>query len=70
MGSTQVFFNRWISLDQAWQQISMDFIEGLPKSAGYEVNLVTIDRLIKYAHFIALNNHYSAQKVAQECYDI
>jgi transposase InsO family protein len=50
---------------QAWQSVSMDFIEGLPKSNSYDVLLVVIDRFIKYAHFIPLSHPYSALQVAQ-----
>jgi transposase InsO family protein len=48
-----------------WRDLSMDFIDGLPKSAGCTVILVVVDRLTKYAHFIAVKHPYSAATIAQ-----
>jgi hypothetical protein len=36
---------------QCWEEVSMDFITGLPKSEGNIVIMVVVDRLTKYAHF-------------------
>uniref|UniRef100_A0A2N9HWG4 Tf2-1-like SH3-like domain-containing protein n=1 Tax=Fagus sylvatica TaxID=28930 RepID=A0A2N9HWG4_FAGSY len=47
-----------------WHSISMDFVEGLPKSNKQDVILVVVDRFIKYMHFIPLARPYTAAKVA------
>ncbi|GKE37349.1 ty3-gypsy retrotransposon protein, partial [Tanacetum coccineum] len=51
--------------ERVWSEISMDFIVGLPKSQGKSVIFVVVDRLSKYAHFMALSHPYTASSVAQ-----
>jgi hypothetical protein len=51
--------------ESSWQDISMDFIKGLPSSQGYTVILVVVvDRFTKYAHFYPLKHPFSANSVA------
>ncbi|CAH9095672.1 unnamed protein product [Cuscuta europaea] len=51
--------------ERIWDDISMDFIGGLPKSKGKDTILVVVDRLTKFAHFIALKHPYTAKEVAE-----
>jgi hypothetical protein len=53
----------------AWQHISMDFVEGLPKSEGKEVIMVVVDKFTKYDHFIPLSHPYTVDSVAQAFID-
>ena len=54
---------------QAWLHITMDFIEKLPKSQGYDTILVVIDRFTKFGHFIRLTHPFTAKMVAQNFLD-
>jgi hypothetical protein len=51
--------------EQIWEDISMDFITGLPKSKGFEAILVVVDRLSKYSHFIPLKHPYTSRSIAE-----
>ncbi|GJT39872.1 ty3-gypsy retrotransposon protein [Tanacetum coccineum] len=52
-----------------WSSISMDFIKGLPKSQGYNVIMVVVDRLTKYTHLMPLAHPFTAVQVAQAFMD-
>ncbi|VFQ84128.1 unnamed protein product [Cuscuta campestris] len=47
-----------------WDDITMDFIVGLPPSRGYTTVMVVVDRLSKYSHFGALPAVFDAPKAA------
>lgn len=51
--------------DKIWEELSMDFITGLPKVKGTDTVFVVVDRLSKYAHFIPLRHPFSARVVAE-----
>jgi hypothetical protein len=49
-----------------WEDISMDFIVGLPRTAkGYDSIWVIIDRLTKIAHFLPVKTYYPVLTYAE-----
>ena len=52
-----------------WADISMDFIERLPKVGGKSVILTVVNCFSKYAHFIVLGHPYTASSVARDFLD-
>jgi hypothetical protein len=49
-----------------WEEVSMDFIIGLPRTqGGYDSIWVIVDRLTKVAHFIPVKTTYTGVKLAK-----
>ncbi|PNY12251.1 retrotransposon protein [Trifolium pratense] len=51
--------------NHVWEELSMDFITGLPQSRGYSVILVVVDSFSKGVHLGALASGFTAYKVAE-----
>ncbi|KAH0603186.1 uncharacterized protein H6S33_008190, partial [Morchella sextelata] len=50
---------------QPWQEVSMDFVTGLPESEGYDAIMVVVDRLTKMRHLLPCNTTVNSEDVAQ-----
>jgi hypothetical protein len=55
--------------DSAWEIVSLDFVEGLPKSGSFNCILVVVDKFSKVAHFIPLKHPFTALLVARAYMD-
>jgi hypothetical protein len=51
--------------DAAWDIVSMDFVEGLPKSGSVNAILVVVDKFTKFSHFVPLHHPFTAASVAK-----
>ena len=54
---------------QVWDDITMDFIEGLPSSHGRNTILVIVDHLSKYTHFFPLSHPFIAKVVVENFFE-
>jgi hypothetical protein len=53
-----------------WEDISMDFIVGLPRTVkGHDSIWVIVDRLTKSAHFLPVGNRFTAMQYAKLYFD-
>lgn len=56
--------------DRAWQVVSLDFIDGLPRLKGLNCILVVVDKFSKYGHFVPLAHPFTAKTVAAAYMDV
>jgi hypothetical protein len=55
--------------ETAWEMVSLDFVEGLPKSGQFNCILVVVDKFSKLAHFVPLRHLFTAVVVAKAYMD-
>ncbi|KAH0603255.1 uncharacterized protein H6S33_008259 [Morchella sextelata] len=51
--------------EQPLQEVSMDFVTGLPESEGYDAIMVVVDRLTKMQHLLPCNTTVNSEDIAQ-----
>ena len=51
---------------QVWDDITMDFIEGLPSFHVRNTIMVIVDRLSKYTHFLPLSHSFTTNVVVEK----
>ena len=61
---TAIFLQPLSIPSQRREEVSINFITGLPKSEGKSVIMVVVDRITKYAHFCALSHPFKVGTVA------
>jgi len=49
---------------QRWEEVSMDYIIGLPKSEGKIIIMEVVNRLTNNAHFLSLSHPFKASTIA------
>ncbi|KAH0603205.1 uncharacterized protein H6S33_008209 [Morchella sextelata] len=52
--------------EQPWEEVSMDFVTGLPESEGHDAIVVVVDRLTKMRHLLPYNTTVNSEDVAQQ----
>ncbi|GJV58068.1 reverse transcriptase domain-containing protein [Tanacetum coccineum] len=62
----KMYYDLRDSTEWKWDKITMDFITKLPRSkSGHDTIWVIVDRLTKSAHFLAIREDYSSEKLAK-----
>lgn len=64
-GSQTDLFQSIPNPTHVWEDVTIDFVKGLPMSNEYNSILVVMDRLIKFVHFVHLVNPYTTKSVAK-----
>ena len=51
--------------EQAWEEVTIDFIDCLPKSLQKSAIFVVVDMPTKNAHFVSLSHPYTSKTIAE-----